>query len=78
MSSTSIRVSERTKSQLALLKREGESFDDVIAGLAKTEGKWAGFGVLADDERDTREGLQAVREQTREGVRGDIAEMGER
>ncbi|MDL5362223.1 antitoxin VapB family protein [Halalkalicoccus sp. NIPERK01] len=78
MGSTSIRVSERTKSQLALLKREGESFDDVIARLAKREGKWTGFGVLADDGRDTREGLQRVREEIRDGLYSDLEGMEDR
>ena len=75
MTDTSIRVSTETKRRLELAKREGESFDDVIRRLASTD-RWAGFGVLADAEGGTREGMTAIRTETREGVARDLERMG--
>lgn len=76
MSDTSIRVSRAAKKRLEQLKRGGESYDDVIMRLTATD-RWAGFGVLADAEADTREGLERMRRRTREGVEDDLAEMGD-
>ncbi|MFC6756702.1 antitoxin VapB family protein [Halomicroarcula sp. GCM10025894] len=45
MSGTTIRLSEEAKERLTLLKRKGESYEDVIMRLTETD-KWAGFGVL--------------------------------
>ncbi|MEE6209690.1 antitoxin VapB family protein [Salarchaeum sp. III] len=71
MSGTSIRVSEEAKQRLDRYKREGESYEDAIMRL--TEGDhWAGFGALADSEGSTREGMQTIREQMREGTAEDI------
>lgn len=47
MSEKTIRVSEDTWQWLRDHKREGESFDDVLARL-RTQDKWSGFGALAD------------------------------
>lgn len=71
MADTSIRVSEEAKRRLELLKREGESFEDVIMRLTE-EDKWAGFGALAETETDTREGMRAMRDRMREGVAEDL------
>lgn len=73
MSGTTIRLSEEAKERLALLKREGESFEDVIMRL--TEGdRWAGFGALSDTETDTSEGMARVRSQLRDGIEDDVRE----
>lgn len=71
MGDTSIRVSEEAKQRLDLHKREGESYEDVILRLTDRD-KWAGFGVLADTETDTRQGMATIREQLREGMATDI------
>jgi len=71
MGDTSIRVSEEAKQRLDLHKREGESYEDVILRLTDRD-KWAGFGVLADTETDTRQGMATMREQLREGMATDI------
>jgi len=73
MSGTTIRLSEEAKERLALLKREDESFEDVIMRLTEDD-KWAGFGALADAESDTKEGMDRVRAQLRDGIDGDIRE----
>jgi predicted CopG family antitoxin len=73
MGDTSIRVSDEAKKRLELIKREGESFDDVIVRLTRTD-RWAGFGVLANADTDTREGLERMRRRMREGVEHDIDE----
>lgn len=73
MGSTSIRLSDETKARLDLYKREGESYEDVIIRLTERD-PWTGFGVLADTETDTREGMQRLREKMREGTTQDIEE----
>lgn len=59
--STSIRVSEETKDKLERIKREGESFDDLLDRLADIEdtmsasaGAWAGT-KKAQYAREARE-----------------------
>lgn len=74
MGDTSIRVSEETKKRLDLARREGESFDDVIRRLASGD-KWQGFGALADEPGNTREGLARMRREMRDGIDGDLDEM---
>lgn len=76
MSDTSIRVSDETKTRLDLLKREGESYDDVINRLTGRD-RWAGFGALSNEESDTREGMERVRKELREGMQEDIEELRE-
>lgn len=60
MSNTSIRISDATRTRLDFLRREDESYDDVIGRLTRRD-RWAGFGVLADADPDTREGLARMR-----------------
>lgn len=79
--STTIRVSEETKRELAALKREGESFDDALARLlAEREERdfEAGFGVLAgtDTGDRVREAHEAMDRQIDERVR-EIADRDE-
>ncbi len=64
MGDTSIRVSEEAKDRLDLYKREGESYEDVILRLTERD-KWAGFGILSETERETRPGMNRMREQMR-------------
>jgi len=73
MSGTTIRLSEEAKERLAILKREGESYEDVIMRLTADD-KWAGFGALSDAETDTREGMDRVRSQLRDGIDDDVRE----
>jgi predicted CopG family antitoxin len=51
--SSSIRISDETKQQLETLKRDDESFDDLLTRLARTEKDvegMAGFGPAGIDE----------------------------
>lgn len=51
--SSSIRISEETKRKLEARKREGESFDDLLARLARTEKDVEEMGGwLTDNEAD--------------------------
>lgn len=72
MGDTSIRVSDEAKRRLELEKREGESFDDVLMRLTKSD-KWRGFGALADEEQDTKDGMERIRRETRSGFGDDVA-----
>jgi predicted CopG family antitoxin len=71
MGDTSIRVSDEAKRRLDLYKRDDESYEDVILRLTERD-KWAGFGVLSDTGTDTREGMEKMREEMREGTTADI------
>jgi len=75
MGDTTIRLSDDAKERLRLVKREGESYDDVIMRLTAKD-KWAGFGALADGDKETRSGLAKTREKLREGMDDDIETMG--
>lgn len=51
--STSIRISDETKQKLEAMKRDDESFDDLLARLARTEKdveRMAGFGPQGVEE----------------------------
>jgi predicted CopG family antitoxin len=73
MSDTTIRVSEEAKDRLDLYKREGESYEDVILRLTERD-QWAGFGALSDTDRETRHGMDRMRETMRTGMADDIEE----
>ncbi|GKZ14241.1 antitoxin VapB family protein [Haladaptatus sp. T7] len=75
MGDTTIRLSDDAKERLRLVKREGESYEDVIMRLTARD-KWAGFGALSDDDRDTRTGVARMRNELREGMDEDIENMG--
>lgn len=75
MSDTSIRISEQAKHRLDLLKRDDESYDDVIRRLT-TQDKWAGFGAVEADEEAFREAVRDVREESRRNMAEDIGETG--
>lgn len=71
MGDTSIRVSDETKDRLDLLKREDESYEDVILRLTERD-KWTGFGALSGTEADTAEGMEKIRDELRQGTTDDI------
>lgn len=71
MSDTSIRVSKETKNRLDILKRENESYEDVILRLTERD-KWAGFGILSETETDTKKGMEKIRDEVRDGISKDI------
>jgi|GEM_PF-938840 len=73
MGDTSIRVSKEAKDRLDLYKREGESYEDVILRLTERD-KWAGFGILSGTERETRPGMNKMRDR----MRSRMAERGHR
>jgi predicted CopG family antitoxin len=47
--STSIRISEETKQKLEVVKREDETFDELLSRLATTEKDVEELGGFADD-----------------------------
>jgi predicted CopG family antitoxin len=47
MGGKTVRISEENWRRLQDLKREGESFDDVLTRLT-TDDRWQGFGALAE------------------------------
>lgn len=71
MGDTSIRLSEEAKRRLDLYKKEGDSYEDVIMRLTERD-QWAGFGVLSDTDTDTREGMDKIRDDLRNGMAEDI------
>lgn len=71
MGDTSIRVSDEVKRRLELEKRGDESFDDVLMRLTSSD-KWRGFGALADEEQDTKEGMRKMRREVRDGFSDDV------
>jgi len=73
MSGTTIRLSEEAKARLTLLKREGESYEDVIMRLTETD-KWAGFGALEGTGTRTSEGIERIRDEMESGLAEDIGE----
>jgi len=73
MSGTTVRLSEEAKERLTLLKREGESYEDVIMRLTETD-KWAGFGALEGTETSTSEGMKRVHDEIQSGLDDDIGE----
>lgn len=75
MSDTSIRVTATTKERLEVLKREGESFDDVIRRLTASD-RWSGFGIASGDPEAAREGLAEIRESMRRRMERDVEGTG--
>ena len=72
--STSIRISDETKRKLKALKRDGESFDDLLNRIAvdRTERdvrELAGFGDegLAEHMEEKREELNESLEERKQG-----------
>jgi len=71
MGDTSIRLTEEAKRRLELHKKEGDSYDDVIMRLTERD-PWAGFGALSDTDTDTRNGMDALRNDIRNRMADDI------
>lgn len=71
MTDTTIRLSTEAKARLDLHKRADESYEDVILRLSEGD-RWAGFGALAEEDGETREGMARMREETREGMAEDV------
>ncbi len=75
MSSTTIRLSTETKQRLDALKREDESYEDLIRRLTERD-RWAAFGMLSDtDPEAAREGLDEIRAAANERGRERIADL---
>lgn len=74
MSDTSIRLTAGTKRRLELLKREGESYDDVIRRLTAGE-KWGAFGIASGDPDSAREGLAGIHRSMRREMERGVEEM---
>jgi predicted CopG family antitoxin len=70
--STSIRISEETKQKLEARKREGESFDDLLSRLARTEKDVEEMGGFADD------GVVEAMSETREELNESLEEHAHR
>ena len=63
--STTIRISDETKSMLSILKDEDESWDEFLVRLARRERDVEDFGGFADAD------VVADMEVARESARGD-------
>lgn len=61
--STTIRISDETKSKLSVLKEDDESWDDFLNRLARRERDADDLGGFADD--DIVEGMASAREDAR-------------
>lgn len=60
--STTIRVSEETKTRLRTLKREDESYDELLARLTRAE-RPVNVGAWSDEEAErAREAVERSRE----------------
>ena len=66
--STTIRVSDETKSKLSVLKEDGESWDEFLNRLARKERDVGELGGFADDS--VVEGMAAARERARDDWNG--------
>lgn len=68
--STSIRISEETKRKLEARKREGESFDELLDRLARTEKDVEEMGGWLDEDEatDLEEHVQEKREELNESL----------
>lgn len=62
--STSIRISDDTKKQLETMKRDDETFDELLARLSRTEKDVDEMGGFADD--DVVDGMAKTREELNE------------
>jgi predicted CopG family antitoxin len=70
--SSSIRISEETKRKLEARKQEGESFDDLLDRLARTEKDVEAMAGFAD------EGIGEHMRQKREDLNDSLEERKER
>lgn len=62
--STTIRVSDETKSKLSVLKEDSESWDEFLNRLARRERDVDELGGFADDR--VVEGMETAREEARD------------
>jgi predicted CopG family antitoxin len=69
--SSSIRISEETKRKLEVRKREGESFDDLLDRLARTEKDVEEMGGWLDEDEaeELEEHVQEKREELNESLK---------
>lgn len=74
MASKNISLREEAYERLNALKREGESFSDVVIRITESD-RWSGFGALSGS--DIQEGMEQAREEGNEGMEASIERMGE-
>jgi predicted CopG family antitoxin len=69
--SSSIRISEETKRKLEARKQEGESFDDLLDRLARTEKDIEEMGGWLDEDEaeELEEHVQEKREELNESLK---------
>lgn len=76
MATKTINLSEDAYSRLKALKREGESFSDVVNRLTGKHAMLDLVGILSDEEADDlREHVQELRERTRRSLDERYREM---
>lgn len=75
MDDTSLRASQEAIARLDRLRREGESYSELIMRLTEND-PWAGFGIADSDPEFTREGMEEIRESMRRRMDEQIEDVG--
>jgi len=75
MASKNISLKLEAYERLNALKREEESFSDVVLRLTERD-QWSGFGALSGS--DIQEGMEQAKDEMNEGMSDSIREMEQR
>lgn len=71
MGSKNVSLRDEAYDRLASLKREGESFSDVVLRVTEDD-KWRGFGALSDS--GVREGMERAHEDLNDAIGRNLEE----
>lgn len=72
MCDVTIRISPAAKARLDRVKRDGETYNDVILRITSTD-QWAGFGIADGDASKSRKGITKIHSAMRDSMTTDIA-----
>ncbi|MEF8801989.1 MAG: antitoxin VapB family protein [Halolamina sp.] len=75
MGTKNISLKEEAYERLRALKRENESFSDVVLRITESD-RWSGFGALS--ETDIQEGMQQAKSELSTGMEESLEESGNR
>lgn len=75
MGTKNISLKQEAYERLRALKREDESFSDVVLRITESD-RWSGFGTLS--ETDIQEGMQQAKSELSTGMEESIEESGNR